>query len=139
MDNAKSITIYLAEPGQIRIAGTEYFHGRPVDFSLSLSELSAAGAPDLGDLLLSILREWHPLHFAAEALPQPPADPLFGDLEIVENLIARSVRHSTTRHNATIEDLLANHAPDQREKHWAALAEDWPKLRARIARSEKQI
>lgn len=141
MEDKPKICIYLDNASQIKVESASDFMGRPVDLLFDVDEFktSTSRSADLGNLIVSILSTWHPQEFANAAPPISPGNTIFGELEIVESLIARSVKYSTLVHSGTIEDLIINHATSDREDVWQALAEDWPKIRSHIDPSNKKI
>ena len=141
MEDKPKICIYLENASQIKVVSASDFMGRPVNLLFDVDEFktSTSRSADLGNLIVSILSTWHRQEFANAAPPINSGSTIFGELEIVESLIARSVKHSTIVHSDTIDDLLLNHAASGREDVWQALAEDWPKIRSHIDSSNKKI
>lgn len=140
MENKPKICIYLENTSQIKVESETDFMGKPVNFSFGVEEFknSASRAADMGELIVTILSTWHRQEFEDAGFPTKPASPIFGELQIVESLITRSVRQDTLVHSATIEELLLSHAASDKDDVWLALAEDWPKIRSQIGQSSKK-
>jgi hypothetical protein len=134
MKNEPYLKIYLAEATRVKLESATDFLGRPVDLSFALSDVKGGPTerPALGKLIHAILSDWHADEFDAAGARAPEIRPLFGDLDVVHQLIAKSLKQKTRVYVEAINHLIADHDDDEQAQFWDVLAQDWPLLQKSI-------
>lgn len=135
MSRVPRIEVYLNDESVLTIAHHRLADRGPLEVPIPLDELMAGGPDEsarrLGSILIHVLMLWHKEEFARIAAVAAAQSPSINDMDIVDNLISKSMSLKTNVHIGSIDHLLANSVDESGEcQEFFALT--WPTIRAEL-------